>query len=54
MPFSTSWASMPKKARTYRLEEDIITALEAEAARQHRSLNNLIEVALSEWLEARK
>lgn len=45
---------MPKITRSIRLATELSAALEAEAARQHRSLNNLIEVALNEWLEARK
>ena len=45
---------MPKTPFNLRLEPALKAALEAEAQRQSRSLNNLIEVALHEWLEARK
>ena len=40
---------MPSPERTYlRLDPALKAALEAEALRQSRSLNNLIEVLLSE------
>ena len=45
---------MPKVRKHLLLSDTLVTALEAEALRQSRSLNNLIEVALTEWLEARK
>ena len=45
---------MPDSRFSLRLDPALKAALEAEALRQSRSLNNLIEVALTEWLEARK
>lgn len=45
---------MPKTRIHIALDPALKAALEAEALRQSRSLNNLIEVALTEWLEARK
>ena len=45
---------MSKTPFHLRLDPALKAALEAEALRQSRSLNNLIEVALTEWLEARK
>ena len=40
---------MTRISRTLRLDTELTERLEAEARKQHRSLNNLIEVVLSEW-----
>ena len=37
-----------------RLKEDVIKELKAEAARQKRSMNNLLEVMIDEYLQRQK
>lgn len=35
---------------TFRLDEDLLAEAKAQAARQHRSLNSVMEDALRQWL----
>lgn len=41
---------MPSERFSLRLDSALKAKLEAEAAKQRRSLNNLIELALEQWL----
>ena len=40
---------MPSRT-TFRLDEELLAEAKAQAARQHRSLNSVIEEALRRWL----
>lgn len=39
-------ASIPRKQTSFRLSEDLLSRLQAEAKRHNRSLNNLVESVL--------
>lgn len=42
---------MPSRT-TFRIDEEILAEAKAQAARQHRSLNSVMEEALRRWLAA--
>jgi hypothetical protein len=47
-------AAMDKNTRlTFRLSTEVRGALEAAAADDHRSVGNLLDMILAEWLEAK-
>lgn len=46
-------ASIPRKQTSFRLSEDLITRLQAEAKRHNRSLNNLVESVLMAFVAER-
>lgn len=46
-------ASIPRKQASFRLSEDLITRLQAEAKRHNRSLNNLVESVLMAFVAER-
>lgn len=48
-----STASIPRKQTSFRLSEDLLSRLQAEAKRHNRSLNNLVESVLMAFVAER-
>lgn len=46
-------ASIPRKQTSFRLSEDLLSRLQAEAKRHNRSLNNLVESVLMAFVADR-
>lgn len=46
-------ASIPRKQTSFRLSEDLLSRLQAEAKRHNRSLNNLVESVLMAFVAER-
>lgn len=47
-------ATVERKQTAFRLRTDLVERLRIEARRENRSLNNLVEVMLSEALDTRR
>lgn len=48
-----STVSIPRKQTSFRLSEDLLSRLQAEAKRHNRSLNNLVESVLMAFVAER-
>ncbi len=48
-----STVSIPRKQTSFRLREDLLSRLQAEAKRHNRSLNNLVESVLMAFVAER-
>ena len=46
-------ASIPRKQTSFRLSEELLSRLQAEAKRHNRSLNNLVESVLMAFVANR-
>ncbi len=46
-------ASVPRKQTSFRLNEELLSRLQAEAKRHNRSLNNLVESVLMAFMAER-